>query len=74
MDFRERITFEPDKRSGQACIRGMRITVGDILEYFAGGMNREEILEDFPYLENEDITAALAFAAHREQHLTLAIS
>jgi len=74
MDFRERITFEPDKRSGQACIRGMRITVGDILEYLAGGMNREEILEDFPYLENEDITAALAFAAHREQHLSLATS
>lgn len=74
MDFRERITFEPDKRSGQACIRGMRFTVGDILEYLAGGMNREEILDDFPYLENEDITAALAFAAHREQHLSLATS
>ncbi len=71
MEYRERITIEPDKRSGQPCIRGMRITVGDILEYLAGGMNREEILEDFPYLENEDITAALAFAAHREQHLSL---
>ncbi len=48
------------------------ITVKDILEYLAGGMSREEILEDFPYLENEDITAALDFAAHREDHLTLA--
>lgn len=74
MDYRDRITIEPDKRSGQPCIRGMRITVGDILEYLAGGMSREQILEDFPYLENEDITAALAFAAHREQHLTLATS
>jgi len=72
MDFRDRITIEPGKRSGQPCIRGMRITVKDILEYLAGGMSREEILEDFPYLENEDITAALDFAAHREDHLTLA--
>ncbi len=69
MNHNERITFEPDKRGGQPCIRGMRITVGDILEYLAGGMGREQILEDFPYLENEDITAALIFAAHREQHL-----
>jgi len=74
MDFRDRITIEPDKRSGQPCIRGMRITVGDILEYLAGGMSREQILADFPYLDNEDITAALAFAAHREQHLSLAAS
>lgn len=74
MDYRERITIVPDQRSGQPCIRGMCITVGDILEYLAGGMNREQILEDFPYLENEDITAALAFAAHREQHLSLAAS
>jgi uncharacterized protein (DUF433 family) len=74
MDYRERITIVPDQRSGQPCIRGMRITVGDILEYLAGGMNREQILEDFPYLENEDITAALAFAAHREQHLSLPAS
>ena len=71
MDYRDRITIEPDKRSGQPCIRNMRITVRDILEYLAGGMSREEILEDFPYLEDEDITACLAFAAHREQHLSL---
>ncbi len=72
MSCRDRFTIEPGKRSGQPCIRGMRITVKDILEYLAGGMSREEILEDFPYLENDDITAALDFAAHREDHLTLA--
>lgn len=74
MDYRDRITIEPGKRSGQPCIRGMRITVKDILEYLAGGMSREEILEDFPYLEDEDITAALTFAAHREQHISPAVS
>jgi len=72
MNYRERITIEPGKRSGQACIRGMRITVKDILEYLAGGMTRKEILEDFDYLEDEDITACLSFAAHREEHLGLA--
>jgi len=66
MDFRERITIEPGKRSGQPCIRNMRITVKDILEYMAGGMTRAEILEDFPELEPEDINACFAFAAHRE--------
>ena len=70
MSFKDRITFDPDMRSGQPCIRGMRITVGDVLEYLAGGMSREEILEDFPYLEDADIAACLTFAAHREQHLS----
>jgi len=65
----ERITIEAGKRSGQPCIRGMRITVKDVLEYLAGGMSRQEILEDFPYLEDEDITACLDYAAHREEHL-----
>ncbi len=65
----QRITIEPGKRNGQPCIRGMRITVKDILEYLAGGMSRQEILEDFPYLEDEDITACLDYAAHREEHL-----
>lgn len=74
MDYLDRITIEPDKRSGQPCIRGMRITVGDVLEYLAGGMSREEVLEDFPYLEMEDINACLAFAAHRERHLDLVAS
>ncbi|PSR02134.1 MAG: hypothetical protein BRD50_07635 [Bacteroidetes bacterium SW_11_45_7] len=66
MDTQEllkRITIEPGKRSGQPCIRGMRITVYDILSYLAAGMSQEEILEDFPYLEKEDILASLAFAA-----------
>jgi len=74
MDYRERITIEPGKRSGQPCIRGMRITVVDILEYLAGGMSREEVLSDFPELEAEDINACLAFAAHRERHLESALS
>ena len=65
----ERITIEPGKRSGQPCIRGMRITVGDVLEYLSGGMSRKQLLEEFPELEPEDINACLAFAAHRERHL-----
>ena len=64
-----RITIESGKRGGQPCIRGMRISVKDVLEYLAGGMSRQEILEDFPYLEDEDITACLDYAAHREEHL-----
>jgi uncharacterized protein (DUF433 family) len=63
MDYRDRITFEPDKRGGKPCIRGLRITVYDILEYLASGMTQEDILADFPYLEPEDIRASLAFAA-----------
>ncbi len=63
MNFQDRITFHPDMRSGQPCIRGIRITVGDLLEYLAGGMSREEILEDFPFLEDADISACLSFAA-----------
>lgn len=65
----ERITIEPGLRSGQPCVRGMRITVADVLEYLASGMSRNEILEDFPELKAEDITACLIFAAHREHHL-----
>jgi uncharacterized protein (DUF433 family) len=69
MDYRERITIEPDKRGGKPCIRGMRITVYDVLEYLASGMTEAEILADFPYLEAEDIRACLAFAADRERKL-----
>ena len=65
----ERITIQPGMRSGQPCVRGMRITVADVLEYLASGMSWEEILEDFPELESEDIAACLIFAAHRERHL-----
>ena len=69
MDHLDRITLEPEKRGGKPCIRGLRITVYDILEYLASGMTETEILEDFPDLEREDIRAALAFAAERERRL-----
>ena len=61
--------MEPGKRSGKPCIRGMRITVQDVLEYMASGMTNEEILQDFPYLTKEDLQACLAFAADRERRL-----
>jgi uncharacterized protein (DUF433 family) len=64
--WRSRITIEPGKRSGQPCIRGMRITVQDVLEYLAGGMTAEEVLADFPELTTEDLQACLAFAAERD--------
>ncbi len=69
MDYRERITIEPEKRGGKPCLRGLRITVYDVLDYLAGGMSEDEILADFPDLEREDIRAALAFAADRERRL-----
>lgn len=69
MDYRDRITTEPGKRSGQPCIRGLRITVFDVLEWLGAGMTTEEILDDFPDLEREDILAALQFAADRERRL-----
>lgn len=74
MPMHERITIEPGKRSGQPCIRGLRLTVGDILGSLAAGMSREEILIDFPELEMEDINACLAFAAKREENLQLLAS
>lgn len=69
MNYQDRITIEPDKRGGKPCIRGLRITVYDILDYLAGGMSIEEILEDFPDLTREDILASIAFAADRERRL-----
>lgn len=69
MDYRDIITIEPGKRSGKPCIRGMRITVYDVLEYLAGGMSEDEILADFPELTRDDIRACLAFAADREKKL-----
>jgi uncharacterized protein (DUF433 family) len=69
MDYTHLITIEPDKRSGQPCIRGLRMTVRDVLEYLAGGMTVAEILADFPDLTEEDIRACLAFAADRERRL-----
>ncbi len=59
------ITIEPGKRGGKPCIRGMRITVYDVLEYLASGMTYQEILDDFPYLTQQDIWACLSFAAKR---------
>ncbi len=67
MDYRDRITLEPGKRGGKPCIRGMRMTVYDVLDYLASGMTPGEILADFPYLTAEDIQACLAYAADRER-------
>jgi uncharacterized protein (DUF433 family) len=69
MNYQSIITIEPGKRGGKPCIRGMRMTVYDVLEYLASGMSQEEILEDFPYLTREDILACLSYAADREKRL-----
>ena len=69
VDYSKIITMEPGKRGGKPCIRGLRITVSDVLEYLASGMSEEEILADFPDLTTEDIRACLAFAADRERRL-----
>jgi len=72
MNSHEIITLEPGKRGGKPCIRGMRITVYDVLSYLAAGMTHQEILGDFPYLTEEDIRACLSYAAEREQHTLVA--
>jgi uncharacterized protein (DUF433 family) len=69
MNYRDIITIEPGKRGGKPCIRGLRITVYDVLEMLASGMSQAEILDDFPELEPDDIKACLSFAADREHHL-----
>lgn len=69
MDYQSRITIEAGKRSGKPCIRGLRITVYDVLEYLASGMTEAQILADFPDLVVEDIRACLAFAADRERKM-----
>lgn len=71
MDYSRIITIEPGKRSGKPCIRGLRITVYDVLDYLASGMTHEQILEEFPDLTEEDIRACLAFAADRDRKLDL---
>lgn len=71
MDYSRIITIEPGKRSGKPCIRGLRITVYDVLDYLASGMTHQQILEEFPDLTEEDIRACLAFAADRERKLEL---
>ena len=70
MDYQKIITVEAGKRSGKPCIRGLRVTVSDVLDYLASGMTSAEILREFPYLTEDDIRACLAFAADRERKLT----
>jgi uncharacterized protein (DUF433 family) len=67
MGYAKIITIDPGKRSGKPCIRGLRITVYDVLDYLAGGMTQQEILDDFPDLTETDIRACLAFAADNER-------
>lgn len=73
INYHDYITIEPGKRSGKPCIRGMRITVYDVLSYLAAGMTTEEILEDFPELTKEDILACLAYAADAEKKIKVAV-
>ncbi len=72
MDYRKTITVEPAKRGGKPCIRGLRITVHDVLDYLASGMTHEQILKEFPCLTEKDIRACLAYAADRERKLIVA--
>ena len=72
LDYHNYITIESGKRSGKPCIRGMRITVYDVLGYLASGMSIEEILTDFPALTKEDILTCLAYAADAERKLSIA--
>lgn len=69
MNYKDYITIEPNKRGGKPCIRGLRITVYEVLEYLASEMTEEEILADFPDLTKDDLKAAIAFAADRERRL-----
>lgn len=68
INYKKFITIEPGKRNGKPCIRGMRITVYDVLSYLASGMTPEDIIEDFPELTTEDIHACLSYAADSEKH------
>jgi len=72
-DF-SRITMDPQICGGRPCIRGMRIRVKDVLDMLAGGASRQEILEDYPYLEDADISAALEYAAEQADHVTLRVA
>jgi uncharacterized protein (DUF433 family) len=72
MDYSQLITINPNKRSGKPCIRNTRMTVQDVLEYLAGGMTPEEIVDEFPNLTLEDIRACLAFAADSEKRTAYA--
>lgn len=68
MDYRSIITLEPGKRAGKPCIRGLRITVQDVLGWLASGMDTDEIVADYPELSKDDVLACLAYAADREKH------
>jgi uncharacterized protein (DUF433 family) len=70
MNYREYITIEPNKRGGKPCVRGLRITVYEVLEYLASEMSEAEILDDFPDLTREDLKACIAYAADRFELLT----
>ncbi|MDF3820623.1 DUF433 domain-containing protein [Leptospira sp. 96542] len=72
LDYRKYISFDTNIRGGKPCIRGMRITVYDILDYLASGMEYDEILRDFPYLTKEDILASLTFAADQNKSILVA--
>jgi uncharacterized protein (DUF433 family) len=74
MDYSRIITMEPGKRSGKPCVRGTRMTVGDVLGYLASGMSHAEVLADFPFLTEEDIRACLSFAADRERKVDLVMA
>jgi uncharacterized protein (DUF433 family) len=69
MDYRDYITIDPNKRGGKPCVRGLRITVYEVLEYLASDMTEEQILADFPDLTRDDLKACIAFAADRERRL-----
>lgn len=71
VDYKNIITIDSGKRNGKPCIRGMRITVYDVLSYLASGMSAEQIIEDFPELTKEDIQACLSYAADSEKHTRL---
>ena len=68
IDYHPIITMEPGKRSGKPCIRGLRVTVQDVLDWLASGMTTEDILLDYPELQRDDVLACLAYAAGRERH------
>lgn len=69
LNYRNYITIDPEKRGGKPCVRGLRITVYEVLEYLASEMTEQEILSDFPDLTHEDLKACIAFAADRERKL-----
>lgn len=74
MDYQQHITIDPQIRRGKPCIKGTRIAVADVFDYLAAGASKEELLEDFPDITADDITACLAFAADRERRYAVAMA